>query len=385
MAKQYTRNGCDTLYDFTHNCGNVCSLCTATSPCTKDQAKYCSICNRRLHIDKCFQNHLTLKVKGKLVCQWRQVCGTCSYLVTGDSKHEYVKKFCNICNKKLPYGHFCYVTPVRPRKLSEMFLYLFFDTECTQELEKRDGSFEFVSNLICAQEMCSKCEPVDDLSVDCERCGKRIHTFWQDPVGKFIDYLRQSRPFADKVYVISYNSRGYDAQYLLRSFLDLRWAPQFIMDGSKILSMVVENLHFLGSLNCLRMSLKSVPKSFDLTCKKMYYPHLFNTANNLDYMGSHPEPKFYGADFMSRDERTQFSAWYDGVKDKIFNREELLAFCMDDVNVLRQACCAFRNLFLKLVKMDHFRQANTISSISDKLFRTMFPKPDSVGVVPIGG
>jgi len=36
------------------------------------------------------------------------------------------------------------------------------------------------------------------------------------------------------------------------------------------------------------------------------------------------------------------------------NREELLAYCMDDVNVLRQACCAFRNLFLKLVKMDPF-------------------------------
>ena len=45
------------------------------------------------------------------------------------------------------------------------------------------------------------------------------------------------------------------------------------------------------------------------------------------------------------------------------NREELLAYCMDDVNVLRQACCAFWNLFLKLIKMDHFRQAITLSSI----------------------
>ena len=31
------------------------------------------------------------------------------------------------------------------------------------------------------------------------------------------------------------------------------------MDGTKILSMVVENLHFLDSLNYLRMSLKSRP------------------------------------------------------------------------------------------------------------------------------
>ena len=72
--------------------------------------------------------------------------------------------------------------------------------------------------------MCSKCEAVEDLSVDFEQCGKRAHTFWQDPVGKFIDYIWQYRPFADKVNVISHNSRRYDSQFLLRRFLELRWA-----------------------------------------------------------------------------------------------------------------------------------------------------------------
>ena len=47
------------------------------------------------------------------------------------------------------------------------------------------------------------------------------------------------------------------------------------------------------------MSLKSMPKSFDLTCEKGYYPH-FNTANDLDYACPHPEPKFYGEDFVRR-------------------------------------------------------------------------------------
>jgi len=157
------------------------------------------------------------------------------------------------------------VAPLKPSKLSNKYLYVFFDTECTQDLEKCDGSFEHVPNLICAQQMCSKCEVVDDVNVDCEQCGKRVHTFWQDPVGKFTDYLRLSRPFADKIYVISHNSRGYDAQFLLRRFVELRWEPKLIMDGSKILSMVVENFHFLDSLNYLPMSLKSMPKSFDLT------------------------------------------------------------------------------------------------------------------------
>jgi len=64
------------------------------------------------------------------------------------------------------------------------------------------------------------------------------------------------------------------------------------MDGRKILNMVVEKLHVLDSLNYLPMSLKSIPKSFDLTCKKGYYTHFFNTANNLDYVGSYPETKY---------------------------------------------------------------------------------------------
>jgi len=44
------------------------------------------------------------------------------------------------------------------------------------------------------------------------------------------------------------------------------------------------------------------------------------------------------AEFMTGDELAQYSARYEGVKNKIFNnREELLAYYMVDVNVLRQA------------------------------------------------
>ena len=97
-------------------------------------------------------------------------------------------------------------------------MYVFFDTECTQDLARDDGSFGHIPNLICAQQMCSKCEAMDDMEIDCDQCGNRTHVFWEDPVGKFIDYLRLSRPFVDKIYVISHNFRGYDARFLLRRF-----------------------------------------------------------------------------------------------------------------------------------------------------------------------
>ena len=106
-----------------------------------------------------------------------------------------------------------------------------------------------------------------------EQCCKRTHVFLQEPVRKFIDYLRQSRPFADKIYFLSHNSRGYDAQFVLRKFMELRWTPQLIMDSTKILRMFVENLHFLDSLNFLPMSLQNMPITLDFTWKKGHYPH----------------------------------------------------------------------------------------------------------------
>jgi hypothetical protein len=198
MAKRFMCNGCYTLYDKTHKCDKGCALCTGTPPCTKEQVKYCGTCNRHSSV-KCFHNHVTLKVKGKLVCQWRQVCRNCSYLVTSDSKHECFKKICTFFNKKQTSGHLCYVAPLKPSKLSNRYLYVFFETECTQDLQKRDGYFEHVPNLICDQQMCSKCEAVNDVNVDCEQCGKHVHTFWQETVGKFIDYLRMSRSLPVKI------------------------------------------------------------------------------------------------------------------------------------------------------------------------------------------
>jgi hypothetical protein len=53
---------------------------------------------------------------------------------------------------------------------------------------------------------------------------------------------------------------------------------QLILGGMKIRSMCFEYLIFLDSFNFPSISLKSMPKSFDLTCKKMYYPHFLSRS-----------------------------------------------------------------------------------------------------------
>jgi hypothetical protein len=119
--------------------------------------------------------------------------------------------------------------------------------------------------------MCSKCIAKDDMNTDCTQCGKHTHVLCEEPVVKFIDYRRQSRSFADKIYIISHTSRGYDEQFLLQMFLELRWIHKLIIDGTKILSMVGENYHFLDSINFLPMSLKSMPKSLTKHARKDFF------------------------------------------------------------------------------------------------------------------
>jgi hypothetical protein len=82
-------NVCDALYDKTLTPDNA--RYTATPPCTKFQLMYFDTCNRSFLSDKCYQNHLTLSVKSKLVCDCRAVCINCSFLVTSDSKLECFK------------------------------------------------------------------------------------------------------------------------------------------------------------------------------------------------------------------------------------------------------------------------------------------------------
>ena len=150
------------------------------------------------------------------------------------------------------------------------------------------------------------------------------------------------------------------------------------MECAKIRTIFVEKLHFLDCLNFLPISLKNMPNHLTSHVKKCTTRTFLirptnSTILNPSSMGQTTcqvmsEPSFWNC---TRSKKTNFC-----------NIQELFAYCMDDDNVLLQACCALRNLFLKLVTMDPFRQAIKVSSICSKVFRTMFLKLDTVGIIP---
>ena len=96
---------------------------------------------------------------------------------------------------------------------------------------------------------------------------------------------------------------------------------------------------FLDSISFLPFALRKLSDAFGLTVSISWYPHYFNTLANMDYVGKFPDLSYYGLDEMSASEREDFLAWYDGLRDELFdNRPVLAGHCQVDVSGLRVAC-----------------------------------------------
>jgi len=72
--------------------------------------------------------------------------------------------------------------------------------------------------------------------------------------------------------------------------------------------MKMEDRVFLNSVSFFPCQLRKLPEAFGLTVSKSWYPHNFNTEENLDYVGPIPDVSYYGTNDMSEAERREFLA-----------------------------------------------------------------------------
>jgi len=127
-------------------------------------------------------------------------------------------------------------------------LYVFYDFETTQNTEYMVEAKIHVPNLVCVQQFCSSCEDVED-GGDCLRCGKRKHSLWEDPVGELLSYLTEPRHWANKIVAIAHNAKAFDLHFFLNRAILLKWKPDLIMNGLKIMCMKIE--HLFSWIACL--------------------------------------------------------------------------------------------------------------------------------------
>jgi hypothetical protein len=65
---------------------------------------------------------------------------------------------------------------------SDNALFVFYDFETRQNTKFSKNTTEHIPTLVCVQKFCSVCEMQDNIEMDCNRCGRRRHSFYEDSV-----------------------------------------------------------------------------------------------------------------------------------------------------------------------------------------------------------
>ena len=178
----------------------------------------------------------------------------------------------------------------------------------------------------------------------------------------FCEWLFQ--PCHNGYLVMAHNARGFDSQFVLNYLHKQSIKPEVILRGTQIMMLQVEKIRILDSMNFLPMKLAALPKAFNLTeLKKGYYPYMFWPEEGFDYEGEWPAAKYYNIDAMFDNDYDAFNEWYVQQVGKVFKlRDEMIAYCKSDVDILKHSVLKFRDLFTGITGMSPYTSITIASA-----------------------
>ena len=376
-----------------HPCrGKRCTACSRFDckdyrPGTQ-ASDHCTQCNTKFFGPSCKQHHFQTNQ-----CQTHKTCLNCQaqYFVIKGKRHKCGYAQCPVCKQYVFItSHKCFIQPVAEEEEEEPEpteegggcmvappppLFVYADIEALQNHES-----VFQANLLCYSS--SEEDVIHTLhGNDC------ILQFLQD-----LDDLAEV-PDSDKfrqIIVVFHNLKGYDGMFIIHELYNQqRPVENQLTAGAKVLSFKSGPVKFIDSLCFLAMPLASFASTFSLTeLKKGFFPHLFNTPENQQYVGRIPDLEFYDPDGMMQNRKNELLQWHaEQVRRNVqFNfKEELIAYCKSDVQLLKQGCQAFQREFESEAGFNPMEQAYTIASACNLYWRKNHLTPNTIAVEPIRG
>lgn len=383
-----------------HCCPNGCSQCRSNPACSKpiypDKSIECKDCYRTFFSSTCLANH-----KQNGTCSDKKKCKKCRVEYTCFDKHKCFTYHCKRCNKDYTFTpHYCYLSPLKEEdlKMQDMMpkAFVFYDIESTQKM--MDGRMMHFPNLIICETVCDSCYDFTkkDRVRDCGMCGEfRKILQGTGCVIDFVDYIlndlaKRVAMHNGHVFVIAHNSKGYDAHFIFRDLFSRNLVDIHpILNGNKIMKIDLNNVRFLDSMSFFPQPLEALPKAFGLDSSlvaKGYFPHLFNTEENQNYIGKLPGACYFSPQLMKKEKRESFLAWYEENKmsDWIL-RDELIKYCANDVLILRICVMEYRMLVKRLMGLDPLTRCFTLASVAMEIFRTKTLPESFMAITPPRG
>ena len=315
----------------------------------------CADCNCLFRGPSCLEHH---KISG--YCAKYRTCPICCARFNREKEHACGKAKCPSCEEMEDLTkHQCYIQPEDEEDGLEPPWFVYADIEA-MTLPNR----QFQPNLLCYQNSEGEKEALwgEDC---CWQFMKKLEKMAWIPVGK---KKKKERP------VIVHNLKGFDGVFILKTLYKHGWCvtDQFSM-GAKVLSFKTGPITFKDSLCFLPFPLSAFPSTFDIKeLKKGYFPHMFNTPDHQNYVGSIPPKHYYDPDGMKPKDKAAFERWYEVQVErgeKYDLKKELLEYCQSDVELLKKGCEAFTEQFSKEAHFNPFEKCFTIASACNLYWR----------------
>ena len=375
-----------------HACpGKRCTACSRFDcqdyrPGTQ-ASDHCTQCNTKFFGPSCKHHHFETNQ-----CQTHKTCLHCQgqYMVIKGKRHRCGYAKCPVCTKWVfIQDHKCYIQPVvEKEEETEQTeegggcmvappppLFVYADFEAMQDPEG-----VFVANLLCY----SSSEEDTIHVLDGQDCK--------------LQFLQELDDLADipdgdrerEIIIVFHNLKGFDGTFIIHELYNQqRHIENQITVGAKVLSFTSATLKFIDSLCFLPMPLSSFSETFNLTeLKKGFFPHLFNTPSNQNYVGRIPDIEFYDPDGMMPSKKEELLRWHaDQVhRNVLFNlKQEMIAYCKSDVQLLKQGCEAFQNEFESQAGFNPMAHCFTIASACNLYWRKKHLKENTIAVEPLRG
>lgn len=231
--------------------------------------------------------------------------------------------------------------------------------------------------------------------VDVESLDATIQETFQD-IQDFCRWLLQPGKFNGYTILAHYGG-GYDFQPILAYLVaHTRLKPEPIYNGCKVITMSIPNLNmrFVDTWRFFMCGLSKLPTMMGFGGAKGYFPHTLNTPENADLRIERgiPDLSCYEPDrCRSEKEKHELIDWHTHLSlfaehspGYVYDlRAEMIRYCRQDVNILRQAVLKLRQVFLDAEGIDPF-QYPTLPSATMALFRANHMPEESIAYLDYG-
>lgn len=222
---------------------------------------------------------------------------------------------------------------------------------------------------------------------------------YENPLHAFMEWVCDDMPKDYRTIALAHNGGRFDMHFVLGAIYEHgNLCPRLIKQGEKLYQIKIPMRKgctpltiFRDTFNLMQRKLSELPSTLGLSVEdKGWFPYGYNKNENMHIERDNLPPRLdYKPGSKSEKDEFAFNHWYYAnavVKKTPFClKDELKAYCMNDVEILAHAVVKFRKQMLEKTNMDIIANNCTIAGFCQEYFISKYMKKNTIAVIPDNG